>query len=221
MLSKLRVSRHRPALTRVVLTIRRYTLSTFLSFLALTLYADVQSAVAQTLTPTVESGTSTTYPAGYNADGNLPPSDTADPLGPFSGHSVAFTGSSTRVFRYRLSFSAPVRIDSIVLQARAVNPPGNLLRLLDSSEVVIASTPTVTSSNNAVTTTLNTPGATGTVFFLEEFDGSQNVRFRSSIVVNYAPAASSSGTNELSNGTFNANATGWTLGGACGDVRWV
>src|SRR5437867_2158192 len=150
---------------------------------------------APILTVTALPETSAPWPAGTTF-GTFT-SQTANALAPFSGQSVQFRGTnqggSTEtlngaglVARYQLSYSEAVTISSIVVQGAAFNGPNSILRLLNAGRGVLSTTPTF-GGNTFQTITLNTPGATGSLFFLDEFDTSTTWRFRSSVTVNAVP----------------------------------
>jgi len=86
------------------------------------------------------------------------------------------------VFLYDLNFSSPASISSISFTGDAFN--GATFQLLDSSKTVIASL-SVSSGNvgHNVTYTMQTPGASGTSFFLVLYDGSGAWTFVSDISV--------------------------------------
>jgi len=152
---------------------------------------------APVLTVVAQAETSAAWPAGTEFHGFV--SQTADPLSPFSGQSIQFRGTETGgssealngaglIYRYLLSYSEPVTLSSVVVDGAAFNGPDSVLRLLDADQNVLFATPTF-GGNTFQTITLNTPGATGTSFFLDEFDTSIGWRYRSGITINAVPAA--------------------------------
>ncbi|HXT68549.1 MAG TPA: hypothetical protein VN700_02265 [Vicinamibacterales bacterium] len=162
------------------------------------------SATAAAQTPTVTLvATAGIYPAGTTQAGFT--SQTADPRGPFTGQSVMFAGGgpetlpgtdSRLAYRYKLEYSQSVRITSITVEGAAwhgddccpqLRGPG-ILRLLDASGTVIAST--ITSVGNVFARfTVNGPSAPGTTFYLDDFTTSVVWRYRSRITVNAQPAS--------------------------------
>jgi len=101
------------------------------------------------------------------------------------GGSIATLNGANRVFRERLSFSAPVSINSVQLSGVAFNGPNCLFRLLDanSNQVAVKATE---GGNSYRSFTMNTGGVTGSVFYLEEYDTSSDWRYRDKIAVNYS-----------------------------------
>jgi len=115
-------------------------------------------------------------------------------LGPFSGQSVTFEGTQdgggSLIYKDKLTFDSPVTVTGVSLSGSAFNNYGGVtaqLELLDSSGSVISDFPT-----GAPTLTYQsynfTPSAcpAGTVFYLEEFDGSTLWRYRDSIGVTFS-----------------------------------
>ena len=81
------------------------------------------------------------------------------------------------VYRFRLDFSNPVRIDSITVTGWGdTRPAQSQMRLLDASMNVLSTEPLI-GDNVFSTWVLTGNGATGTTFFYDEFDGSGVVRF--------------------------------------------
>jgi hypothetical protein len=155
------------------------------------------------LTVSVLPETSASWPAGTTF-GSIFTSQSASALAPFSGQSVQLRGTqqggSTEtlngaglVYRYELDYDQPVFISSIVVQGAAFNGPNSVLRLLNAQHTVLDSTATF-GGNTFQTITLNTPGATGSVFFLDEFDTSSTWRYRSNITINATAVAPEPGS---------------------------
>jgi hypothetical protein len=155
------------------------------------------------LTVSVLPETSASWPAGTTFGAGFT-SQSASALAPFSGQSVQLRGTqqggSTEtlngaglVYRYELDYDQAVTISSIVVQGAAFNGPNSILRLLNAQRTVLDSIAT-SGGNTFQTFTLNTPGATGTVFFLDEFDTSTTWRFRSDITINAAAVAPEPGS---------------------------
>jgi hypothetical protein len=162
----------------------------------------VQSAEAALFTATSEPETSATWPAGDVEVGLGSTSDTADPLGPFSGQVVHFRGTGTGgnttdtlngaslVYRYRLEFPSPHEINSIQVDGAAFNGPDSVLRLLDSGMNLIASETTDHIANGTGSIFMAPGNPVGTVFFLEEYDTSTAKRVRSNITLTAIPEPS-------------------------------
>jgi hypothetical protein len=174
--------------------------ATALSLIPIVALAAQVSYASLILTEITEPESSATFPANTSIlvfpSMFTVTSQTADPLGPFSGESVSFEGfaqpggsqellpgSTTQflIYRFELMFNQPVDISSIAVTGVAFND--DVLRLLDSNRNVLDSV-TSFAGNNFATLTLNTPGVTGRTFFLDEFDLSSFFRYRSDIVVN-------------------------------------
>ena len=152
---------------------------------------------------TADPSTSAAWPVGTSFEpGEV--SATTNPLGPFSDTPIQFRGynsggsqislngqpcslsNACLVFLYDLNFSAPTGINSISFTGDAFN--GATFQLLNSSHTAIDSL-SVSSGNvgHVVTYTLQTPGASGTSFFLALYDTSTTWTFVSDISVNAAP----------------------------------
>lgn len=155
-----------------------------LSSIPYTVFADPQ------MTVTFESG-SGTYNANSTFEGFT--SQSNDPIAPFSGQSVCFTGKNIAsgqylTFRYRIQFSELVNLKEIILQGVAFCGDSKL-KLLDENMNEIARI-SMTGGNSFRTFLLVIPnGINGSTFFLEEEDGCSDWRYRSKIklVINDEP----------------------------------
>ncbi len=142
---------------------------------------------------TVEAmeGTVATYPAGTNMGGYVTQSD--NPLAPWFGKSVGFYGTgecgegsicpSRLIYRYKLEFAVDTALTSVAVSGAAFNGPDSYLQVLDADNNVIGTTDTF-GGNSFQTFYIRMPGVVGMVFYIEEYDTSNNYRFRQSIVVN-------------------------------------
>ncbi|OJW17042.1 MAG: hypothetical protein BGO49_03290 [Planctomycetales bacterium 71-10] len=165
---------------------------------ALCMFAFATGAANAGLVVTSLPETSATYPVGTNWDGYIPQS--TDPLAPFSDTSVLFRGylqggssetlnGAHLIYRFQLDFDAPSQITEITLTGAAFNGPNSVVRLLDANRNVLATFNTF-GGNNYVTMSFSVAASpTATRFFLDEFDTSQNYRYRQYIGVSYTTAA--------------------------------
>jgi len=149
-------------------------------------------------TLTVMEESSPTYPDGSRFDGLIATS--SDPLGPFDVRSVHFkgwvTGGSSEqrggaylVYRYKLEFAQEVILSSVTVGGAGHQDGDAVLRLLDANRNEIAVQPAYGFNTYGIHT-LQTGGAIGRIFFLDEFDHSHVWRYRDLIVpqfVEFAP----------------------------------
>ena len=138
-----------------------------------------------------------TYPAKAELDGFR--SDSAAAADVFTGRPVLFLGHLYRgsqeqlargaaflVYRFKLTFPAPVRIVTVSVQGAGDYRDDSQIRLLDGQGQVLAAK--ATRGLKAVTTTsLRPANATGSTFVLEEYDHSGRYRYRSRIEVTAHP----------------------------------
>lgn len=141
-------------------------------------------AALSAMTVTYEGG-SGTYDANTSIEGFT--SETDDPTGPFSGHSVMFKGTEIDTgqyltYRYRIEFPATVNLKEIILQGVAFC--GNTtLKILDANMNEIDRI-NMWGGNSFQTFLLVLPsGVNGSTFYLEEEDDCPNWRYRSNIKV--------------------------------------
>ena len=152
-----------------------------------------------TITTMPES--SATYPAGrFYRDCT---SQTFDPQGPFSNESVSFLGwqvggsaetlnGAHLIYRFQITFPQSVSVSSVtVMGGGDYNSGGQsaVLRLLDQNRNVLGSLSTsgLNSQTCMNTYTLTVTNASGTTFFIDEFDYSTDERPRLRIAVQTCP----------------------------------
>jgi hypothetical protein len=152
-------------------------------------------------TVTVMPESSGTYPAGYANPGFGLPSQTADPLGPFSDEPVWYLGwqeggsgetlnGSHLIYRFRLDFDQSVKVTSVTEDGLGdrVTCGSSFLRLLDKNENVIATLSTFGLPEALLSYTLNANGPAGQTFFVDEFDCSTVGRYRDHIGISFTAA---------------------------------
>jgi tRNA A-37 threonylcarbamoyl transferase component Bud32 len=133
------------------------------------------------------------YPARTDFDGFT--SDSAIPADVFRGRPVLFKGylyggsqeqraggAAFLVYRFRLTFPAPVRIVAISVRGAGDFREDSQIRLLDGQGQVQAAV-TTRGFKTVTTTSLRPPNATGSTFVFEEYDHSGRYRYRSRIDV--------------------------------------
>ena len=159
-----------------------------LLFTASCLFIQAMSVNPSAITPTVDS--SDTYPVGTDWDGLVSTSD--DPIAPFSEQGVHFKGWASGgsaekrgeaylVYRFRIEFPEEVQLDCITVGGAGDQSVDAVLRLLDENMNELVVQPTF-GFNTYGLHFLQANGATGTVFYLDEFDNSTTWCFRDRIV---------------------------------------